>query len=115
MVKRHFEMHPFTNYEVDLGAEKLIAATDGKRKIAVEVKSFLRQSKAYEFHTAIGQYATYLFALNRQEPDRKLYLAVTDEIHTTFLANPFLQELIAHYNVHLLIFNPEQTTIVQWT
>lgn len=30
-----------TDYNVDLGAEKLVAATKGKRKILVEIKSFI--------------------------------------------------------------------------
>lgn len=39
-------------YEIDLGAERLIAATNGKDKILVEIKSFRGQSLTYEFHRA---------------------------------------------------------------
>mgnify|MGYP001586494091 CR=1 FL=1 len=63
-------------YEVDLGAEKLIAATKGKQKVLVEVKSFRGQSKTYEFHRALGQFNSYLTALEEQEPDRELFVAV---------------------------------------
>lgn len=42
--------------EVDLGAEKLIAAQKDNQKIAVEVKSFLRASKITDFYHAFGQF-----------------------------------------------------------
>jgi len=37
-------------YEMDLGAERLIAAEKGKEKIVVEIKSFLKTSVVYQFH-----------------------------------------------------------------
>ncbi|NEQ44340.1 MAG: hypothetical protein F6K00_12600 [Leptolyngbya sp. SIOISBB] len=44
----------FTDFYIDLGAEKLIAATKNNQKIAVEVKSFLGASTVSEFHMAVG-------------------------------------------------------------
>ncbi len=46
--------------ETDLGAEKLIVAEKGLTKIAVEVKSFQNPSPINDFHTAFGQYQTYI-------------------------------------------------------
>ena len=41
--------------EIDLGAERLLAAERNGEKIAVEVNSFLLHSSAIsEFHTALG-------------------------------------------------------------
>ena len=37
-------------FQVDLGAEKVIAAQKNEFKIAVEVKSFLKDSAVSEFH-----------------------------------------------------------------
>lgn len=102
------------NYDVDLGAEKLIAATKDNLKILVEIKSFLRQSKAYEMHNALGQFSTYLLALNDQEPDRELFLAVPDSIYNTFFKKNFIQKLIKHYQVKIFTFNPDKREIVQW-
>jgi hypothetical protein len=46
--------------EIDLGAERLLAAERGDDKIAVEVKSFLASASAIsEFHTALGQFINY--------------------------------------------------------
>ena len=42
-------------FETDLGAEKIITAEKGKKKIAVEIKSFVQPSIMYEFHLAFGQ------------------------------------------------------------
>ncbi len=41
---------------VDLGAEKLIAAEKGSRKIAVEIKSFSGRSEVADLEKALGQY-----------------------------------------------------------
>jgi predicted RecB family endonuclease len=39
--------------QIDLGAERLIAATKDQEKIAVEVKSFINLSAISEFHIAV--------------------------------------------------------------
>lgn len=58
---------------VDLGAER-----EGDR-IAVEIKTFLNPSAISEFHTALGQFLNYRFALKADDPERILYLAVPCE------------------------------------
>ena len=45
--------------EIDLGAEKIIAAERGEEKIAVEIKSFIGTSNISDFHTAVGQFINY--------------------------------------------------------
>ena len=59
---------------VDLAAEKLIVAEKEKEKIAVEVKSFIRESNISEFHTAVGQYINYRKALSIEQPRSHLVL-----------------------------------------
>lgn len=44
---------------VDLGAEKLIGAENNQSKIAVEVKSFISDSKILDLEKALGQYILY--------------------------------------------------------
>ena len=41
--------------EIDLAAEKVIAAEKEGRKIAVEIKSFLNASAITDFYAALGQ------------------------------------------------------------
>jgi hypothetical protein len=62
---------------VDLGAEKLIAAERGSDKIAIEIKSFLSPSPINDLENAWGQFFLYARALQKIEPDRRLYLAVS--------------------------------------
>ncbi|MCB0840214.1 MAG: XisH family protein [Bacteroidetes bacterium] len=101
-------------YEVDLGAEKIIAASKDNHKIAIEIKSFLVQSPTYEMHKAIGQFQTYAFALRKQEPERILYLAVPIRIYEDFFVLPFIKELISFYNIKLIVFDPDNKKIVKW-
>jgi hypothetical protein len=51
---------------IDLGAEKLFAAEKEDRKIAVEVKSFLRPSPVSDLEDALGQYVLYSKILEEQ-------------------------------------------------
>jgi hypothetical protein len=54
-----------TDMYIDLGAERIIAAEREGQVIAVEVKSFIGTSTIYEFHTAVGQFINYRYALLR--------------------------------------------------
>ena len=49
--------------EIDLAAEKVIAAQKEEQKIAVEIKSFLKTSAITDFHAALGQFLNYRLAL----------------------------------------------------
>lgn len=80
--------------QVDLGAQRLIAAERDLEKIAVEIKSFLSPSTIYEFHLAIKQCFSYYIALLEQEPERKLYLAIPIFAYQEFFCRPFAQKTI---------------------
>ena len=70
-----------SRWQIDLGAERLIAATKNNQKIAVEVKTFLKASFSNEFHSVIGQYVNYFNSLEDIENDRILYLAVPSDVY----------------------------------
>jgi hypothetical protein len=99
---------------IDLGAEKLIAAEKAGVHIAVEVKSFLAASVVSEFHTALGQFLNYRFALQEKDPTRVLYLAVPLDIYNTFFTLAFTQGVITQYQLNLLIYHPETQEVRQW-
>jgi hypothetical protein len=101
-------------YEIDLGAEKTIAAYRGTEKIAVEVKSFVRSSAIYEFHGALGQYLNYLIGLEEVEPDRILYLAVPYTVYREYLTLEALQRSIERYGVKIIVYNAIEKKIVKW-
>ncbi len=99
---------------IDLGAEKLLAAEKDGKKIAVEIKTFLKPSAVSEFHTVLGQFLNYRFALNAEEPGRILYLAIPITIYETFFARRFVQLIIQEYQLKLIIFEPVNQEIIQW-
>ena len=69
---------------IDIAAEKVFTAEKEGRKIAVEVKSFLSVAKMNEFYGAIGQYDVYSLYLEELEPERKLFLAISQKIYQEF-------------------------------
>lgn len=101
-------------FEVDLGADKIIAAENYEAKIAVEIKSFLSNSVITDFHAALGQFLNYRLALNMTEPERKLYLAVPLDTFDGFFQERFVQEAIKLYQLKLIIYNPLMEVIVEW-
>lgn len=101
--------------QIDLGAERLLAATKDAETIAVEIKSFVNPSNISEFHTAVGQYLNYRRALRTQEPNRVLYLAVPSQTYDEFFRLRFIQEGVEEYQIYLLIYDIEERSIVKWT
>lgn len=100
--------------QIDLGAERLIAAERANDKIAIEVKSFTAPSAISEFHKAVGQFMNYRRALRVLESDRRLYLAVPDRTYRDFFRLRFIQEGIEEYQLKIVVYNVEQEGIVQW-
>ena len=101
-------------HEIDLGAEKLIAAEKENRKIAVEIKSFLSSSPVYEFHSVLGQFLNYREALAEQEQDRILYVAVPVEVYKELFLRQFIQQVVRRYHIRLIVYSPLRKVIVEW-
>jgi hypothetical protein len=80
--------------QIDLAAETTIAAERDSEKIAVEIKSFVGDSDISAFHTALGQYLNYCQALEEQEPDRMVYLAIPLETYQDFFQLPSSNALL---------------------
>lgn len=101
-------------FEIDLGAERLLAAERAGEKIAVEIKTFLGDSPITDYHGALGQFLNYRLALEFNEPDRKLYLAVPVAVHEAFFQREFLQISVERHQVNRIIYDPINEVIVQW-
>lgn len=102
------------DFEIDLGAEQLLGAEKGERKIAVEIKSFLGASKLYQFHSALGQILNYEVALEEVEPERVLYLAIPVDIHQTFFKRGFVVRVLRKFDLRLMVFDPVTSEVAQW-
>lgn len=100
--------------EIDLAAEKVLAAEKEGEKIVVEVKSFLSKSKLQDFYLAKGQYDVYRRGLAKNQEERTLFLAVEQEIYETFFQKLLIQETIIEEKIYLIVFNHETQRIVKW-
>ena len=92
--------------EIDLGAERnILGAEKGAEKIAVEVKSFLDDSVLQDLYKAFGQYLIYSNGLEEVEPDRKLYLAMPEEVLFKDFDQAILVKLLKKYQIHVFVFS----------
>ncbi len=99
---------------IDLGAEQLLSAERSGEKIAVEIKSFVAPSNISAFHTAVGQFFNYRVALEIQEPERVLYLAVPLGTYRDFFQKQFIQLVIQRSQLKIIAYDPENEVIVEW-
>lgn len=101
-------------YEIDFGAEPLIAAEKAEQLIAVEVKSFLGPSTINEFHKAVGQFNDYCVALEIQDSKRILFLAVPENTWVRFFQKQIIQKSLERIQAKILVYDPFTNNIVQW-
>lgn len=103
--------------KIDLGAEKIIAATKANKEIAVEVKSFTAPSMIYAFHLALGQFINYknALAVSKKHVNRELYLAITVDVYESFFQDrPLVSYAMKQQGLQLLVFDPTKNQIKQW-
>ncbi|TAE58681.1 MAG: fatty-acid oxidation protein subunit alpha [Nostocales cyanobacterium] len=99
---------------IDLGAEEILAAERTGEKIAVEIKSFTGTSSISQFHTAVGQFINYRFALEEKEPARVLYLAVPLGVYSAFFQLQFIKTVVERSDIKLIIYDPVEEVIKEW-
>jgi XisH protein len=100
--------------EVDLAAEKIIAAEKGPDKIAVEIKSFLGKSWLHDFYKSVGQFSFYDLVIEVEEPDRELYLAMPEGAYNHLFRGPISVALAQRNQMKFILFNLETRKIVAW-
>ncbi len=103
-----------TLLKADLGAEKLFTAEKEGRKIAVEIKDFDASSVISELEKTMGQLQLYQWALEEQEPERQLFLAISQAVYISQFQRPIFQIAIQRNKINLLIYAPDQEVIVKW-
>ncbi len=100
--------------EADLGAEQLISAEKGLKKIIVEVKSFVGQSDVNDLKEAIGQYVVYLRILNKLHIERTLYLAVRETTFESVFERELGRLFWEDHFVYFIVFDEEMEVITRW-
>jgi len=113
-----FDPYPIKYEEIklqaDLPGEKTISAQKERRKIVVEIKSFLSRSPMKEFETALGQYLIYQTFLSLNNPDYILYLAIGEQIYEKFFEQVAIKLIIKKYKILILVINIEKQEILEW-
>ena len=99
---------------VDLGAKKLIAAERDSEKIAVEIKSFLSPSPINDLENAWGQFFMYARTLQKRDPNRLLYLAVSRNTFEDLFQEEAGKLLLEEPGFRVVVFDVKSEEIVQW-
>ncbi len=109
---------------VDLGAAQVdgwqqvqgqfIGAERKNQHIAVEIKQFRNQSAIADLEQAMGQYVLYRLLLAQVDPQREIYLAITDITYDEIFNEPIGKMVIEELPLKLMIVDVEKVEVKQW-
>lgn len=74
----------------------------------------MNNSPVQDMHEALGKYEMYELALELQESNRLLYLAIPERTFNSFFQRPFIQELIRRKQMKLIVYLTNKEAIDQW-
>lgn len=100
--------------QIDIGADKLIAAEKDNQKIAVEIKTFGNPSFITAFYEAIGQFIVYRNALEIGQIDRMLFLAIPKDIFNRFEHEPLVNKVFLTEKISIIVYNQKNKNIEKW-
>ena len=100
---------------VDLGIEgQFIGAERQDSRIAVEIKEFRGRSAIADLEQAIGQYVLYRLLLNKVDPRREIYLAISDVTYKEIFNEPIGEVVIRDLPMQLLVVDVEKVKVKLW-
>ena len=107
---------------VDLGANQasivseglLLGAQRAGRKLAVEIKEFRGASAIADLEQAIGQYMLYRLLLNKVDPEREIFLAITNVAYDEIFSEPIGEVVIKDLPLQLLVVDIEKAEVQRW-
>jgi hypothetical protein len=97
-----------------LGAERTLAAQRGEQKIAVEIKSFVSVSAVQDFKEALGQFILYRSLLPQVEPERQLYLAVSEDTYKDTFQRKSIQRVVQLNHIPLIVVDTQREEVIAW-
>lgn len=95
-------------------AGQLIGAEREGRRIAIEIKEFRGNSVIADLEQAIGQYVLYRLLLNKIDPDRALYLAITADIFKDIFSEPIGELVIKDLPMQLIVIDLKRVEVQKW-
>lgn len=105
---------------VDLGASgsetlsQFIGAQRQNKQIAVEIKEFRTRSAVESLEQAIGQYMLYQLLLAQVDPEREIYLAISDIVYDEIFSEPIGKLVISELPMRLVVVDLQKTEVKQW-
>jgi XisH protein len=97
-----------------LGAEPVLGAEKDGERIAVEIKTFGNPSFMTALYEAVGKYAVYRKALELDESDRVLYLAMPEDVYDRYAKEPLFMGSLDEGNINLILFETTIEKISRW-
>jgi hypothetical protein len=71
-------------------------------------------SDIYDLEQALGQYVLYHKLLEKQAPDRRLYIAISEGTFEGVFKTELGELLLADQTICLIVFDEESEVIEQW-
>ncbi|TRU81184.1 MAG: hypothetical protein EWV76_21695 [Microcystis novacekii Mn_MB_F_20050700_S1] len=90
------------------------AAEKEDRKIAIEIKDFDTPSVISESEKTIGKLQLYQWALDSQEPERQLFLGISQAVYLKHFKKFIFQLVIKRNKINLIIYDQQKEIIVEW-
>lgn len=101
---------------VDLGAveDRFVGAEREGERIVVEIKRLQGRSAIADLEQAIGQYVLYRLLLGQVEPEREIYMAVTNIVFDGLFSEPIGELVIDQLPLKLVVIDVEKVEVEQW-
>ena len=100
--------------KADMAAERPIAAQRESERIAVEVKSFLSPSPFRDLEQALGQYELYRMFLEKLEPDRIVYLAISEFVWLDFFQRESVRVVLVETGMKIIVVDVDKEEVTLW-
>ena len=71
-------------------------------------------SSVTDLHNAVGQFLNYRLILEEKDPERVIYLAITEYLYIGFFETPFGQLAIKGHELKLIVFDEQEEVIIRW-
>lgn len=98
----------------DIGAEKVIVAEKENERIAVEVKSFVHISILHDFLLAVGQFYVYRKILDKNDPERTLFVALPEFVFERIIKFDWAKEVVSGLDMKFILYDTNLKIITAW-